>query len=52
MATEQKHPEPEEDMDEPTEEEIEEQKRSIPDWKHPDDGKELSERDVEIPLKP
>ncbi|WP_397448091.1 hypothetical protein [Pseudomonas sp. NA-150] len=22
------------------------------DWKHPDDGKSLSERDIEIPLKP
>ncbi|CAI8798393.1 Intraflagellar transport protein 46 homolog [Pseudomonas sp. IT-P253] len=52
MATEQKHPEAEEDVDEPSEEEIEEQKRSTPDWKHPDDGKELSERDMEIPLKP
>ena len=46
MATEQKRPDPEdEDMDEPTEEEIEQQKRSTPDWKHPDDGKELSDLD-------
>ena len=35
MATEQKQPDPEDDMDEPTEEEIEQQKRSAPDWKHP-----------------
>ena len=28
------------------------QRRSTPDWKHPDDGKELSDRDQEIPLKP
>jgi len=30
-------------------------KRKTPppqDWKHPDDGTELSERDIEIPLKP
>jgi hypothetical protein len=46
MATEQKRPDPdEENMDEPTEEEIERQRRSIPDWKHPDDGKELSDLD-------
>lgn len=45
MATEQKQPDPEDDMDEPTEEEIQQQKRSVPDWKHPDDGTELSEPD-------
>lgn len=45
MANEPKHLEPDEDVDEPTEEEIERQKRSIPDWKHPDDGTELSEPD-------
>jgi hypothetical protein len=45
MANEPKQPNPEEDVDGPTEEEIERQKRSIPDWKHPDDGTELSEPD-------
>jgi hypothetical protein len=45
MANEPKQPDPEEDVDEPTEEEIEQQKRSVPDWKHPDDGTELSEPD-------
>ncbi|MEB2624452.1 MULTISPECIES: hypothetical protein [unclassified Pseudomonas] len=45
MATEQKQPRPDVDEDEPTEEEIEQQKRSTPDWKHPDDGKDLSEPD-------
>lgn len=52
MATEPTRPDPDEDIDEPTEEEIEQQKRSKPDWKHPDDGKELSDRDQERPLKP
>ena len=52
MATEPKQPDLDEDTDEPSEEEIERQRRSMPDWKHPDDGKELSDRDVEIPLKP
>ncbi|WP_459732989.1 hypothetical protein [Pseudomonas sp. MHK4] len=45
MATEKKQPDPEVDEDEPTEEEIERQRRSRPDWKHPDDGTELSEPD-------
>ncbi|MBV7477260.1 MULTISPECIES: hypothetical protein [unclassified Pseudomonas] len=45
MANEPKHSDPEEDADEPTQEEIERQKRSVPDWKHPDDGTELSEPD-------
>ncbi|WPN49233.1 MULTISPECIES: hypothetical protein [unclassified Pseudomonas] len=45
MANEPKRPDPEEDVDEPTEKEIEQQKRSVPDWKHPDDGTELSEPD-------
>ncbi|MHC8287331.1 hypothetical protein ACYZUD_11010 [Pseudomonas sp. XS1P51] len=52
MATEQKRPDPDdEDMDEPTEEELERQRRSSQTWKH-DDSRELSDRDVEIPLKP
>jgi hypothetical protein len=52
MATEPKQPDLDEDTDEPSEEEIERQRRSKPDWKHPDDGKELSDRDIEIPLRP
>ena len=53
MATEPKRPDPDdEDMDEPTEEELERQRRSSPTWKHPDDGKELPDRDMEFPLKP
>ena len=52
MATEPTRPDPDEDIDEPTEEELEQQRRSRPDWKHPDDGKELSDRDQERPLKP
>jgi hypothetical protein len=56
MANDPKHPGPDkgvdEDMDEPSEEEIERQRRSSPTWKHPDDGKELSDRDREFPLKP
>ncbi|MGE8185888.1 hypothetical protein [Pseudomonas sp. NPDC086278] len=50
MANEPKQPEL--DDDEPSEEEIKRQRRSTLDWKHPDDGKELSDRDREIPLKP
>jgi hypothetical protein len=52
MANDPKRPDPDEEADEPTEEEIERQKHEIPDWKHPDDGKELSDRDQERPLKP
>jgi hypothetical protein len=52
MTTEPKRLDPDEDIDEPTEEELEQQRRSTPDWKHPDDGKELSDRDQERPLKP
>ncbi|WCM49346.1 hypothetical protein OH720_20370 [Pseudomonas sp. WJP1] len=44
MATEQKPLDLEEDEDEPTEEEIEEQKHSEQTWKH-DDSRELSEPD-------
>jgi hypothetical protein len=48
MANEPKQPDP----DEPTQEEIEKQKkRSTQDWKH-DDSRELSDRDQERPLKP
>ena len=52
MATDPKRPDLDADEDEPTEEEIKRQKHEIPDWKHPDDGKELSDRDQERPLKP
>jgi hypothetical protein len=51
MATEQKHPDPDEDMDEPTEEEIEAQKRAEKTWKH-DYSRELSDLDQDRPLKP
>jgi hypothetical protein len=47
MANEQMRP----DDDEPTEEEIERQKKQEKTWKH-DDSRELSERDQEPPLKP
>jgi hypothetical protein len=48
MANEQTRP----DEDEPTEDEIERQKkREEKTWKH-DDSRELSERDQERPLKP
>lgn len=53
MAHDPKRPDPDEEVDDaPSEEEIERQRRSMPDWKHPDDGKELSDRDQERPLKP
>lgn len=49
MATEQTHSD---DEDEPTEAEIEQQKRRQEQtWKH-DDSRELSDRDQERPLKP
>lgn len=49
MATEQQYPS---DADEPTEEEIERQKRSQEKTWKVDESKELSERDEERPLKP
>lgn len=51
MAIEPKQPGQDEELDEPTEEEIERQKRSTPHWKR-DDSRDLSERDEERPLKP
>ena len=52
MATEPKRRQPaDKDIDERPEEELEEQRRSSQTWKH-DDSRELSDRDVEIPLKP
>ncbi|WP_178122601.1 hypothetical protein [Pseudomonas izuensis] len=51
MANEPKRPDPDEDVDEPTEEEIEQQEHEEKTWKH-DRSRELSERDIEIPLKP
>lgn len=50
MATERKDPQLE-DEDEPSEEELERERRDRQDWKH-DDSRELSERDQERPLKP
>ena len=43
-------PAPAEDMpdDRPTEDDM----PPPQDWKHPDDGKSLSDRDIETPLKP
>ena len=51
MATDPKHPDLDDDTDEPTEEELEQQKHAQQTWKH-DDSRELSERDMERPLKP
>ena len=51
MTTDPKRPDLDDDTDEPTEEELEEQKHSQQTWKH-DDSRELSERDMEMPLKP
>ncbi|VVO29526.1 hypothetical protein [Pseudomonas fluorescens] len=45
----QNQPDPE---DEPTPEEIEQEQHRAQTWKHPEDGKELSDRDEERPLKP
>ncbi|MGV8917876.1 MAG: hypothetical protein ACOH2R_08770 [Pseudomonas sp.] len=39
---------PGEDLGPPTEDDM----PPPQDWKHPDDGKSLSERDIERPLKP
>jgi len=44
MANEQKQPENGKETDEPSEEEIEREKRKEKTWKH-DDGRELSEPD-------
>jgi hypothetical protein len=53
MTNDPKRPNPDEEVDdEPTEEEIKRQRRLTPDWKHPDDGHELPDRDQERPLKP
>jgi hypothetical protein len=51
MANDPKRPGLDEDEDEPTEEELERQRRSTQTWKH-DDSRELSDRDEERPLKP
>jgi hypothetical protein len=52
MANEPNRPDLDDDADEPTEEEIErEKKRSSQTWKH-DDSRELSDRDQDFPLKP
>ena len=51
MANDPKREDLEDEEDEPSEEEIERQKRSTQTWKH-DDSRELSDRDEERPLKP
>lgn len=51
MTTDPKRPDLDDDTDEPTEEELEQQKHSQQTWKR-DDSRELSERDMESPLKP
>jgi hypothetical protein len=52
MANDPKREDLEDEEDEPSEEEIERQKRSLTQtWKH-DDSRELSDRDEERPLKP
>jgi len=47
MTTEQKRPDEDEEVDEPSEEEIEREKRKEQTWKH-DDGKELTGPDVKL----
>ncbi|WP_178082298.1 hypothetical protein [Pseudomonas sp. 31-12] len=51
MANETKGTDLDEEEDDPTEEELERQRRSSQTWKH-DDSRELSDRDEERPLKP
>lgn len=51
MATPKHHEH--DDLDDQEQEQASEQENPPPQtWKHPDDGKELSERDQEWPLKP
>lgn len=52
MAIERKPQNQSDTEDEPTPEEIEVERHRAQTWKHPDDGKELSERDEDRPLKP
>jgi len=52
MATEEKRPDPTEQVEDEAEEEIEHEEPPPQTWKHPDDGKSLSELDEERPLKP
>ncbi|MFJ7281955.1 hypothetical protein [Pseudomonas sp. NPDC099000] len=51
MANEPKRTDLDEEEDEPSEEELERQRRSSQTWRH-DDSRELSDRDEERPLKP
>lgn len=51
MATERKDSKLDEEVDEPSEEELERERKRTVTWKH-DDSRELSERDEERPLKP
>lgn len=52
MATEHKPREPDDPSMEEDEEATEEENPPPQTWKHPDDGKSLSELDEERPLKP
>lgn len=52
MATEQKPQEPDDPSREEDEEATEQENPPPQTWKHPDDGKTLSEQDEERPLKP
>ncbi|MEX3777775.1 hypothetical protein [Pseudomonas sp. MYb118] len=51
MATERKDSTLDEEVDEPSEEELERERHQIQDWKK-DRGRELSDLDEERPLKP
>ncbi|WP_177330295.1 hypothetical protein [Pseudomonas sp. PH1b] len=52
MAIQQQRPCEHEWSDEATQPEVEHQEPPPQTWKHPDDGKSLSELDEERPLKP
>jgi hypothetical protein len=52
MATEQKPREPDDSSREEDEDAMAQENPPPQTWKHPDDGKTLSEQDEERPLKP
>ena len=52
MALQQQRPSEHERSDKPEELEVEHQEPPPQTWKHPDDGKSLSELDEERPLRP
>jgi hypothetical protein len=53
MAIEKPKPQNQADPEEePTPKEIEKERHRAQTWKHPDDGKELPDRDRERPLRP